>query len=152
MINQPQTNIESPTGKYTIMFGEVEENSMGGAYAADIYLKENYKPPFLISIRCYGDVRWTADDSSFFFLYLNGDRKIQVMQYIIESRTLKLFYDIFEMAEFENVNNHGYSVNGRNWIEHQNRYNEGLVICDTNMENVEKLIVINDSDEHGKNI
>jgi hypothetical protein len=120
------------------MFGEVTEYSMGGCYAADIYLKKYGEQPFLISTKCYGDVRWTDDSGSFFFLFLNVDRKIQVMQYVIETKTLKLFKDTFIMAEFENVNNHGYTVNGKNWIETENRYNEGLIICDTNAENIQQ--------------
>jgi hypothetical protein len=46
-------------------------------------------------------------------------------------------------VEFENVNNHGYSVNGKNWIDHQNRYNKGLIICNNNDENIETKWVLN---------
>lgn len=139
---KPQTNIESPTKSYIIMFGEVTENSMAGTYAADIYLKKFYLPPVLISHRCYGDVRWTDDGESFYFLYLNSDRNIQVMQYVISTSTLKLFSDVYQMAEFENVNNHGYTVNGKNWIEAENKYNEGLIICETNPESVQQQWII----------
>jgi hypothetical protein len=40
MKNEPQHNIVSPNRKCTLLFGRVEEYSMGGAYASPIYLHE----------------------------------------------------------------------------------------------------------------
>jgi hypothetical protein len=131
-------NTISPKGTYEIIFGYQEEFGMGGPYAGSIYLTFKDKPPMFIHGKCYGDLRWADDESCFYFLHLNFDRKIQVMQFLIETNELKLFFDVFEMAEFETTTTkYGYSVNGKNWIPSDNAYNKGLIICDTNDENVE---------------
>jgi hypothetical protein len=136
-------NSVSPSGNYEIIFGYKEEFGMGGPYAGSIYLAFKDKPPMFIHSMCYGDLRWTDDESCFYFLHLNIDRKIQVMQFLIETNELKLFFDIFEIAELETTSTkYGYSVNGKNWIPTENRYNEGLIICDTNDENVETKTII----------
>lgn len=138
-------NIISPSGKYEISFGETHEYGMGGPYASDIYLSTNGTKPILISNMCYADVYFPDDESAFYFMFLNPKRKLQVMQFEIEDNTLKLFKDIFDYAEFETTNTkYGYSVNGKNWFEPENKYNEGLIICDTNEENIEWKKIINE--------
>jgi hypothetical protein len=135
-------NTISPTGKYEIIYGYKEEFGMGGPYAGSIYLAEIGKPPMLIHSMCYGDLHWADDESCFYFLVLKN-RKLQVMQFLTETNELKLFYDIFDYAEFETTTTkHGYTVNGKNWVESTNAYNEGLIICDTNDENVETKTII----------
>jgi hypothetical protein len=135
-------NTISPTGKYEIIYGYKEEFGMGGPYAGSIYLAFKDKPPMFIHGMCYGDLRWADDESCFYFLLLKN-RKLQVMQFLIETNELKLFYDTYQMAEFETTTTkHGYTVNGKNWIDKENRYNEGLIICDTNDENVETKTII----------
>jgi hypothetical protein len=136
-------NTISPTGKYEIIYGYKEEFGMGGPCAGSIYLAEKDKPPMFIQGMCYEDIRFADDESCFYFLHLNINRQIQVMQYLFESNTLKLFYDVFEIAAFGSTKTQfGYSVNGKNWIPTENRYNEGLIICDTNDENVETKTII----------
>jgi hypothetical protein len=136
-------NSVSPSGKYEIIYGYKEEYGMGGPYAGSIYLSEKDKPPMFIHSMCYGDLRFADDESCFYFLHLNLDRKIQVMQFLIETNELKLFKDVFEIVEFETTSTkYGYSVNGKNWIDSENKYNEGLIICDTNDENVESKAII----------
>ena len=50
---------------------------------------------------------------------------------------------MFETAEFETTSTKwGYTVNGKNWIPKENKYNEGLIICDTNDENIEAQTII----------
>jgi hypothetical protein len=71
---------------------------------------------------------------------------IQIMQFDFESHTLRMFVDTFTMAQFESVaTKYAYAINGKNWIETENRYDEGLIICDTNDENVlsKKIIAMN---------
>jgi hypothetical protein len=145
MKNEPQQDIISPSGKYTIQFGEVQEYSMGGAYACPIYLVEDNKPPFLICSTYCGDVRFTEDEHSFYFLYQNIDRNVQVMQYIINVRVLKTFKDVYQSAEFENVHFHGYSVHINRYVTKTKQLYEGFDICDTNPESVQtKQIIIPD--------
>jgi hypothetical protein len=136
-------SIVSPSGKYKIIYGETHEYGMGGPYAQDIYLKPKGKDMVFISEKCYGDALFSDDESCIYFLYLNIDRKIQVMQFDFESSTLKLFADTFTMATFETTKTkYAYSINGKNWIEEENRYNEGLILCDTNVENVLRKTII----------
>ena len=131
-------NTKSPNGNYEIIYGETHEYGMAGLYASSIYLKQKDKAPFFIENMCYSDLRFADDESCIYFLHLNSDRKIQVMQYLFETNELKLFHDEFTMAEFETTSTKwGYTVNGRNWIAAENKYNEGLIICDTNNENVQ---------------
>ena len=136
-------NTISPSGNYEIIYGETHEYGMGGPYASSIYLKQKDKAPFFIENMCYGDLRFADDESCFYFLHLNSDRKIQVMQFLFDTNELKLFYDEFAIAEFETTSTKfGYSVNGKNWIAAENKYNEGLIICDTNDENVQSKKII----------
>jgi hypothetical protein len=136
-------SVKSPSGKYKIIYGETFEFGMGGPYAQDIYLKLKGKDKVFISEKCYGDALFSDDESCIYFLYLTIDRKIQVMQFDFESSTLKLFVDTFAMAEFESTKTrYSYTVNGKNWIEAENIYNEGLIICDTSDENVESKKII----------
>ncbi len=134
-------NSLSPSGNYEIIFGYKEEFGMGGPYAGSIYLAFKDKPPMFIHSMCYGDLRWADDESCFYFLCLEN-KKLKVVQFLIETYELKTFKDTFEYAEFETVTKHGYSVNGKNWIPSENRFNEGLIICDTNDENVETKTII----------
>jgi hypothetical protein len=145
MKNEVQKDIISPSGKYILKFGEVQEFSMGGAYACPIYICEDGKPPFLINSSFCGDVRFTEDEHSFYFLHQNIDRNIQVMQYILNTRILKMFKDVYQTAEFEKVHFHGYSINiNRNDTKTEPFY-EGLDICDTNEESIQtKQIIIPD--------
>ncbi len=138
-------SIFSPSGKYEISFGESHEFGMGGPYASDVFLSANKSNPMLICYMCYGDVHFTDDESAFYFMFLNLNRKLQVMQFEIENNTLKLFNDIYDYAEFETTcTKYSYSVNGKNWCEPENKYNEGLIICDTNEENIEWKKIINE--------
>jgi hypothetical protein len=133
----------TPSGKYKIIYGETFEFGMGGPYAADIYLKPKGKPKVFLSEKCYGDVLFADDESCIYFLYLNMDRMVQIMQFDFESNSLKLFADTYTMATFESAaTKYAYTINGKNWIEAENRYNEGLIICDTNDENVQFKIII----------
>jgi hypothetical protein len=133
----------SPSGKYKIVYGETHEYGMGGPYAQDIFLKLKGKAKALISEKCYGDALFSDDESCIYFLYLNIDRLIQIVQFDFESSTLKLFVDTFAMAEFESTKTrYGYTVNGKNWMEEENRYNEGLIVCDTNDGNIERETII----------
>jgi hypothetical protein len=137
-------NTLAPSGNYEIIYGETNEYGMGGPYASCIYLKLKDKAPFFVADMCYGDLQFAADESCFYFLHLNVDRKIQVMQFDLTNYSLKLFYDEFEHAEFETVNTkYGYSINGKNWVPKENRYNEGLIICDTNAEHVQTETIVN---------
>ncbi len=136
-------NTISPRGNYEIIYGETHEYGMGGPYASSIYLKQKNKAPFFIENMCYGNLRFSDDESCFYFLHLNMKRQIQVMQFLFETNELKLFYDEFAIAEFETTSTkYGYSVNGKNWIESENKYNEGLIICDTNHENVQSKKIV----------
>ena len=138
-----KSNTKSRSGNYEIIYGETYEYGMGGPYASSIYLKQKEKAPFFIENMCFGDLRFADDESCIYFLHLNLKRQIQVMQYLFETNELKLFSDVFEMAEFETTaTKYGYSINGKNWIETENKYNEGLIICDTNDENVKSKKVI----------
>jgi hypothetical protein len=141
MNNRIPENTLSPTGKYEIIYGYKDEFGMGGPYAGSIYLAESGKPPMFIHAMCYGDLRWADDESCFYFLLLKN-RKLHVMQFLIETNELKLFYDTYQMAKLETVSKHGYTVNGKNWVESANAYNEGLVICDTNDKNIETKTVL----------
>jgi hypothetical protein len=134
-------NSVSPSGNYEIIFGYKEEFGMGGPYACTIYLAFKDKPPMFIHGMCYGDLRWGDDESCFYFFILIN-RKLKAMQFLLETNELKVFKDIFDYAEFESVNKHGYTVNCKNWVESANAYNEGLIICDTNYENVETKTII----------
>jgi hypothetical protein len=126
-------NIQFPNGKYEIIHGITHEYGMGGPYASTIYLKPKEEAPFFISDMVFGDVLIADDESCFYFLFLNTQRKLQVAQYELESNTLKFFKNIFDYAELEAASTkYGYSVNGKNWIEGENRYNEGLIFCETN--------------------
>ncbi len=130
-------NTKSPSGNYEIIYGETHEYGMGGPYASSIYLKQKDKAPFFIENMCFGMVQFADDESCFYFLHLNLKRQIQVMQYLFETNELKLFSDEFSIAEFESTpNKYSYNVNGKNWIAAENKYNEGLIICDTNDINI----------------
>ncbi len=136
-------NTKSPSGNYEVIYGETHEYGMGGPYASSIYLKQKDRAPFFIENMCFGDLRFADDESCFYFLHLNLKRQIQVMQYLFETNELKLFSDLFELAEFEATSNkYCYSVNGKNWVPKSNHYNEGLIICDTNDSSVESIKVI----------
>ena len=136
-------SVSSPSGKYKIIYGETFEFGHGGPYAQDIYLKLKSKAKVFISEKCYGDVIFADDESCIYFLYLTVDRMIQIMQFDLESNTLKLFVDTFTMATFESTKTkYAYSINGKNWIEAENKYNEGLIICDANDENVARKTII----------
>jgi uncharacterized protein YlbG (UPF0298 family) len=133
----------SLSGKFKIIYGETFEFGHGGPYAQDIFLILKGKPKVFISEKCYGDAVFAEDESCFYFLYLNMDRMIQIMQFDFEISTLKIFKDTYTMAQFESVKTkYAYNINGKNWIEAENRYNEGLIICDTNDENVERKTII----------
>jgi hypothetical protein len=135
-------NSLSPSGNYEIIFGYKEEFGMGGPYAGSIYLAFKDKPPMFIHGMCYGDLRWADDESCFYFLCLEN-RKLKAIQFLIETNELKMFKDIFDYAEFETTaTKYGYTVNCKNWIPRENRYNEGLIICDTNDENVETKSIL----------
>lgn len=70
-------NTISPSGMYEITFGETHEYGMGGPYASDIYLSTNGNKPILISNMCFGDIRFTDDESAFYFMFLNLKRNLQ---------------------------------------------------------------------------
>jgi hypothetical protein len=130
-------SISSPSGKYKILYGETHEYGMGGPYAQDIYLKLKGKTKVFISEKCYDKAVFADDESCIYFLYLTIDRKIQVMQFDFETSILKLFVDTFVMAVFESTKTkYSYTITGKNWIEAENKYNEGLIICDTDDINV----------------
>jgi hypothetical protein len=132
-----------PSGDYEIIYGEAQEFGMGGPYASSIYLKPKDKAPFCISSMCFKEVIVADDESCFYFMFLNVNRNLQVMQYEMATNTLKLFKDVFNYAEIETASTkYGYSVNGKNWVEATQSYNEGLIICDTNDINVEKATII----------
>jgi hypothetical protein len=135
-------NTIAASGTYQIIYCESEEYGMGGPYAAAIYLQAEDKAPFFINSKCFGEAVFAEDESCFFFLHLNSDRKLQVMQYEITTCTLQLFKDIYDYAAFETVGKHACTVNGKIWDAVNNKYQEGLVICDTNAENVETSTVI----------
>lgn len=130
-------NDKSPNGAYEVIYCFQEEYGHGGPYVAAIYLAQKEKPPMYIHYKCFGHVKWANDSSCFYFMMLNGDRKLQVMQFIIATNELKLFLDVYDFGTFESVSLHGYKVNVKNWLPAINNYNEGLVICDSNPENVE---------------
>jgi hypothetical protein len=133
----------SASGNYEIIYGETNEYGNGGPYASCIYLKLKDKAPFFVADKCYGDVQFATDESCFYFLYLNVNRQLQVMQFDLKTHSLKLFKDVFDYAEFESSNNkYSYSITGKNWIPKENRYNEGLIICDTNVEHVQTEIIV----------
>jgi hypothetical protein len=142
MNSRTPENTISPSGNYEIIYGYKEEFGMGGPYAGSVYLAFKDKPPMFIHGMCYGDLRWADDESCFYFLCLEN-RKLKAMQFLLETNELKMFKDIFDYAEFETTaTKYGYTVNCKNWIPSENNYNEGLIICDTNNENVESKTII----------
>jgi hypothetical protein len=70
-------NTISPSGMYEITFGETHEYGMGGPHASEIYLSTNGNKPILISNMCFGDIRFTDDESAFYFMFLNLKRNLQ---------------------------------------------------------------------------
>jgi hypothetical protein len=135
--------LKSPSGNYEIIYGITHEYGMGGPYASEVYLKPKDKAPFFISSMCYGDVFFTDDESCIYFLHLNLERKLQVRQFDIETDVLKTFVDIFDHAAFESTKSKfTYTVNRKNWIATDNKYTEGLIICDTNDENIVSKITV----------
>jgi hypothetical protein len=136
-------NTPFPNGKYKVVYGITHEFGMGGPYASSIYLRPKNQAPIFISGMCYGEAVIADDESCFYFLFLNINRNLQVMQFDLESSALKLFKDVYGFAEFESTKTkYAYSVNAKNWIEAENRYNEGLIICDTNEINVQSKTLI----------
>jgi hypothetical protein len=134
--------ITTRSGKFKIIYGETIEYGMGGPYAHDIYIKLKGKSKILISEKCYGDAIFAQDESCIYFLYLNNERKIQVAQFDFECTTLNLFKDTFDMASFESAKTkYTYAIIGKTWIASDNKYSEGMIICDTKDKNIERKTI-----------
>jgi hypothetical protein len=97
----------SPSGNYSIVAGDVEEQSMGGAYRASLYLWQKGNPLFELHNRAAGMGVWSADSQQIYFPIwfndINNYLKQQLACYNITTEKLLLYAEEFKVISLEKL-------------------------------------------------
>jgi hypothetical protein len=104
MKNEAQHNIQSPNRKYTLLFGRVEEYSMGGAYACPIYLHELNENMKTLHAMCANKPIWNVESTIVYFPVWFSNDKVAKHDVIQNKTSLyeKLFSNIDLIKLIEN--------------------------------------------------
>jgi hypothetical protein len=97
--------LQAPNNSYSIVVGNKEEYRLGGPYAGPIYLNEKQETLFLIYSLCYGDIFFSEDCSTIYFLTLNFKPTLhcKVASFNIPAKKLIVFEKNVESASIKSV-------------------------------------------------
>jgi hypothetical protein len=105
--NQQYSPIFSPDGERQFIFGEVQEYSMGGAYACPCYVSIADSHPRLLHNMCAGFPLWTSDNAKIYFpvwtLSKENYRLQRLACYEISSNKLSVFEQMFSTISLQTL-------------------------------------------------
>jgi hypothetical protein len=97
-------NCFSPNKKHDITFGEMFEQSMGGAYFCPIYLKKDNEEPFLLHERSTGNAVWQGNGKVFFPFWMRNEEGYLIQQiavYDLKKSRLTVFEKRYGVVEIK---------------------------------------------------
>lgn len=112
-------NLTSPNKKNEIQFGEMFEQSMGGAYCCDIFIKISAAEPLLLHGRSTGNALWKGNNQVFFPIWTRNEQGY-LMQMIaffdLKKRKINIFSAEYTFIELKSVkNNQIEAINSPHW-------------------------------------
>ncbi len=98
--------VVSPNKKHVISFGEMMEQSMGGAYYCSIYL--NYtegSSPLMLHERNTGNAVWKGNSAIFFPIWVNTDKGLmqQLAFYDLKKSRISIFDTLYNFVEIKSI-------------------------------------------------
>jgi hypothetical protein len=109
MTNEPQHNIISPNGKYTLLFGRVDEYSMGGANACPIYLHEQNEDIITLHIMCADKPLRNEDSTTVYFPVWFTNEIVRLKQCVAKydtvTKKVSLYKKLFTTIEISKLEN-----------------------------------------------
>ncbi len=105
--NQQFSPITSPNGTHQFVFGEVQEYSMGGAYACPCYVSIADSHPRLLHNMCAGFPLWSLENAKIYFPIWSYSkenyRRQQIACYDISSNKLSIFEQMFSTISLKSL-------------------------------------------------
>jgi hypothetical protein len=109
MKNEVQQNSISPDGKYTLLFGEVLEYSMGGAYACTVYLHQLGENVRTLHTMCANRPMWNDDSTAVYFSVWYSNEVVRLRQriakYDLLTKKVSIYGKDFAVAEIRKLEN-----------------------------------------------
>jgi hypothetical protein len=95
-------NVVSPDQSLVITFGEMQEQSMGGAYYAPIYVQDRESGvPFLLHSRSVGNAVWRGNTCIYFPIWMRNAEDFlmqQIAVYDLKGSTLTVYEKVYQFV------------------------------------------------------
>jgi hypothetical protein len=109
----------SPNKKHEIVFGEMSEQAMGGAYRCEIAVKMQNDKPLLLHERNTGNAVWKGNDMVFFPIWINdaeGHLVQQIAFFDLKKSKITIFETHYGFVEIKSVKGNTIeAINSPHW-------------------------------------
>jgi hypothetical protein len=109
-----ESTLISPKGDAHVLFGELHEQAMGGAYYCSMFLQIGQHEPFILHPKSTGNALWSTDSAHLYFPIWARDEEAYLIHklavFTLETSRIQVFQRVFSVLQLIDLDQHNLSM------------------------------------------